>query len=95
MLAPPVAKAHMKAAASSTSKPTFQRSMLVAHRLGHQLLEHTLQPAIGNQAPLMHLAQRARSLTGYEHSDEHKQEADQVVLEAPVATWDFSKIPDF
>jgi hypothetical protein len=71
------------------------RSTLVAHRLGHDAVEqaHMLQSTIGNQATLRLLAERARSLAGNERRDQCEQQAEGLAREAPVASWDFSKIP--
>jgi hypothetical protein len=98
MFAPKVARAPTKATASSTNSLANQRSTLVAHRPGHRPVEQALmlQRTIGNQAMLRLLAHRAGSLTWNESSDQHEQGAEGLARKAaPLASWDFSKIPVF
>jgi hypothetical protein len=69
----------------------------MAHRLVHGLVEQApfLQHAIGNQAKPRLLAQRTEGLTGNERGDQHEQEAEPLAREAPVASWNFNKVPVF
>jgi hypothetical protein len=100
MFAPKVAKAQTKAGAGSNNKIVHQRSTLMAHRPGHGSVAQTLMlpQSIGNQATLRLLSRQVSSLTGNEPGGEHNQGAVpeiKTARDAPVASWDFSRIPIF
>src|SRR4051795_12572118 len=76
MFASKVAKPQTKAAASSKNSLALMRSGPVAHRTGYTAVElQFLQRAIGNQATLRLLAQRAAGLTAKDPDGDHKQGA--------------------
>jgi hypothetical protein len=74
-----------------------QRSTPAARPFGRGAVEqaHMLQRSIGNQATLRLLAERATSLTENEPHGHNGREAEGLAREAPVASWDFSKVPVF
>jgi hypothetical protein len=87
MVAPLVAQVKSKVAGSSTNQLAPARSTFPAESFGGSALEQpdVLQRSIRNQ-PLRLLAQRAGSLLGNEHNDQHQQEVDGIAREALVAS---------
>src|SRR3954454_23445730 len=103
MFAPPIkAKAKTASHADSTRAPKPPQYMPWRPRLDSAEQMLTLQRAIGNQAVLRLLSQRAKSLTESTSPDHHEQEAQPVKdpimrtpdqAAAPSLSWDFSRIP--
>lgn len=96
VFAPLIPKAQTKSGASPTHELVLQRSMLVAEQFGSGTVKQArmLQWIISNQTTVPPFLQPARNLTGNVPHD-HSEQAEARAREAPVASWDFSRIPIF